>query len=63
MAIMLTKAVNANDVEPGNAIATVSKSGTIQKVERHNSAVNYNGLDRLNAWYDGRIAVNPTYYG
>ena len=62
MAIMLTKAVNANDVEPGNAIATVTKSGTIKKIERHASAVNYNTIDRLNTWYDGRIAVNPTYY-
>ena len=63
MAIMLTKAVTANDESPGDAISTVTKSGDIKVVTRSQFAVNDNGIDRLNDWYDGRIAVNPTYYG
>lgn len=63
MADVVDKAVSANDEAPGDAVVTADNSGTPKKVIRSTLAVNDNPIARLNAWYNGRIAVNPTYYG
>ena len=62
MADNVQKAVDANAEGAGNAISTVSKSGTIQKVDRDDIASTRNDITRLNAWVLDRIANNPDYY-
>lgn len=63
MADVTLKAVDAADTDVGDALATVDKGGNAKTVDRGEFADNDNNIARLNAWYDGRIAVNPTYYG
>lgn len=59
MADVVTKSIDANDIENGNAVSTVNKVGTIQALERHDYT--HNDLDQLNDVLGDRLD-NPTYY-
>jgi hypothetical protein len=62
MANVATKADASVNTDVGDALATVDKGGNAKTVDRGEIADNDNNIERLNAWYNGRIAVNPTYY-
>jgi hypothetical protein len=58
----ITKSVSAAETDVGDTLATVDKGGNAKTVDRGEFADNDNNIDRLNDWYNGRIASNPTYY-
>ena len=60
MANVAQKAISANDIENGDALATVNQQGTAQSLDRHEYETN--SLTKINAVLGDRLD-NPTYYG